>query len=184
MMPKSCSRKRREADNVVKRRLEIVGVLDRTFGPPAHRARLGQIPSGRRRVCRHPGSPMLGGDRVPIIVAVAKRTETTPDSTGRMSGRPLRAAPACRRRATGSRGAECAETRIVFGDKITCVRGRAIPCSAVARQCHKIVQNRLALVGEESVSGVTAEPPPGQTGTPTHAHVDLGRRPVSQAAAG
>ena len=29
-----------------------------------------------------------------------------------------------------------------------------------------IVQNRLALVGEESVSGVTAELPPGQIGTP------------------
>ena len=39
------------------------------------------------------------------------------------------------------------------------------------QQRHKIVQNRLALVGEESVSGVTAEPPPGQTGTPTHAHL-------------
>jgi hypothetical protein len=26
---------------------------------------------------------------------------------------------------------------------------------------HKIIRNRLALVGEESVSGVTAEPPPG-----------------------
>jgi len=38
---------------------------------------------------------------------------------------------------------------------------RAIPCSAVAQECRKIVQNRLALVGEESVSGVTAEPPPG-----------------------
>jgi hypothetical protein len=35
-----------------------------------------------RAFCRHPGSPMLGGDRVPIIVAVAERTETTPDSTG------------------------------------------------------------------------------------------------------
>src|ERR1700757_4011185 len=32
-------------------------------------------------------------------------------------------------------------------------------------------ENRLALVGEESVSGVTADPPPGQTGTPTHAHL-------------
>jgi hypothetical protein len=51
------------------------------------------------------------------------------------------------------------------------VPGRAIPCSAAPQQRHKIVQNRLALVGEESVSGVTAEPPPGQTGTPTHAHL-------------
>ena len=44
------------------------------------------------------------------------------------------------------------------------VPSRAIPCSAAPQQRHKIVQNRLALVGEESVSGVTAEPPPGQTG--------------------
>src|ERR1700730_11645877 len=51
------------------------------------------------------------------------------------------------------------------------VPSRAIPCSAAPQQRHKIVQNRLALVGEESVSGVTAEPPPGQTGTPTHAHL-------------
>src|SRR6266446_1682489 len=51
------------------------------------------------------------------------------------------------------------------------VPSRAIPCSAVPQQRHKIVQNRLALVGEESVSGVTAEPPPGQAGTPTHAHL-------------
>ena len=35
-----------------------------------------------RAFCRHPGSPMLGGDRVPIIVAVAERTETAPGSTG------------------------------------------------------------------------------------------------------
>jgi hypothetical protein len=33
-------------------------------------------------LCRHPGSPMLGEDRVSIIVAMAERTETTPDSTG------------------------------------------------------------------------------------------------------
>src|SRR6266446_3016845 len=33
------------------------------------------------------------------------------------------------------------------------VPSRAIPCSAVPQQRHKIVQNRLALVGEESVSG-------------------------------
>src|SRR5215472_2400586 len=30
--------------------------------------------------------------------------------------------------------------------------GRAIPCSAVAQQRHKIIRNRVALVGEESVS--------------------------------
>src|SRR5580704_8759551 len=33
-----------------------------------------------------------------------------------------------------------------------------IPCSGPAKQRHKIIGNRLALVGEESVSGVTAEP--------------------------
>jgi hypothetical protein len=32
---------------------------------------------------------------------------------------------------------------------------RAIPCSALAQQRHKIIRNRLALVGEESVSGLT-----------------------------
>src|SRR5947208_8241963 len=51
------------------------------------------------------------------------------------------------------------------------VPSRAIPWSAAPQQRHKIVQNRLALVGEESVSGVTAEPPPGQAGIPTDAHL-------------
>src|SRR6516165_2380669 len=32
---------------------------------------------------------------------------------------------------------------------------RAIPCSAAAQQRHKIIHNRVALAGEESVSGVT-----------------------------
>jgi len=32
---------------------------------------------------------------------------------------------------------------------------RAIPCSALAQQRHKIIRNRLALVSEESVSGLT-----------------------------
>jgi hypothetical protein len=36
--------------------------------------------------------------------------------------------------------------------KITRVLGRAVPCSAVARQRRKIIANRLALLGEESVS--------------------------------
>jgi hypothetical protein len=35
-----------------------------------------------RAFCRHPGSSMLGGDRVPNIVAVAERTETTSDAGG------------------------------------------------------------------------------------------------------
>src|SRR5215831_9311729 len=33
------------------------------------------------------------------------------------------------------------------------VFGRAMPCSAVAQQRHKIIRNGVALVGEESVSG-------------------------------
>src|ERR1700680_4569011 len=53
----------------------------------------------------------------------------------------------------------------------SCGLGRAIPCSIAAEQRHKIIGNRLALVGEESVSGVTAEPPPGQSGAPTHARL-------------
>src|ERR1700731_2681826 len=53
----------------------------------------------------------------------------------------------------------------------SCGLGRAIPCSIAAEQRHNIIGNRLALVAEESVSGVTAEPPPGQSGTPTHARL-------------
>src|SRR5258706_11553129 len=53
----------------------------------------------------------------------------------------------------------------------SCGLGRAIPCSIAAEQRHKIIGNRLALVAEESVSGVTAGPPPGQSGAPIHAHL-------------
>jgi hypothetical protein len=49
---------------------------------------------------------------------------------------------------------------------------RAIPCSAVAPQRHKIIRNGVALVGEESVSvGHRRQRPPGQSGDPTHAHL-------------
>ena len=34
---------------------------------------------------------------------------------------------------------------------------RVIPCSDPAQQRHNIIRNRLALVGQESMSGVTAE---------------------------
>src|SRR5580658_9340929 len=37
----------------------------------------------------------------------------------------------------------------------SCIRGRAIPCSKRARQRHDIIRKRVALVSEESVSGVT-----------------------------
>jgi hypothetical protein len=35
---------------------------------------------------------------------------------------------------------------------------RVIPCSGPAKQRHKIIGNRLALVGEESVCRVSAQP--------------------------
>jgi hypothetical protein len=53
----------------------------------------------------------------------------------------------------------------------SCGLGRVIPRSDQAEQRHDIIGNRLALVGEESVSGVTAELPPGQSGAPTHARL-------------
>jgi hypothetical protein len=53
----------------------------------------------------------------------------------------------------------------------SCGLGRVIPCSDPAKQRHNIIGNRVALVGEESVSGVTAEPPPGQSGAPNHARL-------------
>ena len=49
---------------------------------------------------------------------------------------------------------------------------RAIPCSAVAQQRHKIIRNGVALAGEESVSvGHQRHPPPDPSGEPTHAHL-------------
>jgi hypothetical protein len=52
------------------------------------------------------------------------------------------------------------------------VRVRAIPCSAVAQQRHKIIRNGVALAGEESVSvGHRRQPLPGPAGEPTHAHL-------------
>jgi hypothetical protein len=41
------------------------------------------------------------------------------------------------------------------------VPSQAIPCSDWAEQRQKIIRNGVALVGEERVSGVTVEPPPG-----------------------
>jgi hypothetical protein len=40
---------------------------------------------------------------------------------------------------------------------------RAIPCSGAARQRHNIIRNRVALLSEESVSGVTAATAVGST---------------------
>jgi len=49
---------------------------------------------------------------------------------------------------------------------------RAISFSAVAQQRHKITHNRVALGGQESVSGVTGGGGPrDQPGEPTHAHL-------------
>src|SRR5205807_228482 len=52
-----------------------------------------------------------------------------------------------------------------------CGLGRAMPCSDPAEKRHNIIRNRVALVGGESVSGVTAELPPGQSGAPTYARL-------------
>src|SRR6516165_3950523 len=43
---------------------------------------------------------------------------------------------------------------------------RAIPCSTVAQQPHKIIQKRVALLGNESVSVVTVGTGPTQPGDP------------------
>src|SRR5215813_12828311 len=49
---------------------------------------------------------------------------------------------------------------------------RAIPCPAMFEQRHKIIHNRVALGGEESVSGVAGgSGPSSQPGEPTHAHL-------------
>src|ERR1700719_5050242 len=53
----------------------------------------------------------------------------------------------------------------------SCSLGRVMPCSIAAEQRHKIIRKGVALVCEESVSGVTAELPPGQSGAPTHARL-------------
>jgi len=56
--------------------------------------------------------------------------------------------------------------------QVTAFRVRAIPGGALTQQCHEIIQNRLALVREESVSvGHRRQPLPGQLGEPTHAHL-------------
>jgi len=57
-----------------------------------------------------------------------------------------------------------------FGKRAFLVR--AIPCPASREQRHKIIHNRVALGGEESVSGVTGgSGPSSQPGEPTHAHL-------------
>ena len=47
----------------------------------------------------------------------------------------------------------------------------AIPCSEPAQQRHNIIPNRVALVCEESVSGVTVGIAPTPPGDPTNAHL-------------
>src|SRR6516165_2539505 len=56
--------------------------------------------------------------------------------------------------------------------QITAFWVQAIPGRTLTQQCHEIVQNRLALVREESVSvGHRRQSLPGQLGEPTHAHL-------------
>jgi hypothetical protein len=53
-----------------------------------------------------------------------------------------------------------------------CVLGPEQFDCAQTQQCGEIIQNRLALVREESVSvGHRRHPPLGQLGEPTHAHL-------------
>src|SRR5258708_35316887 len=66
------------------------------------------------------------------------------------------------------------------------VRGRAIPCSDCAKQCHDIIANRLALTAEESVSGVTGataqvnqETPPMRIYIIGNAGIPLCREPAA-----
>jgi hypothetical protein len=60
------------------RKVVMLDQIDDDVGLPAA---IGFADSCRAFV-RHAGSPMLGEDRMPAIVAVRGRTETTPDSTG------------------------------------------------------------------------------------------------------
>jgi hypothetical protein len=56
--------------------------------------------------------------------------------------------------------------------RITAFWVRTIPGWALTQQCHEIIQNRLALVGEESVSvGHRRQPAAGSIRRPTHAHL-------------
>src|SRR5580700_9916024 len=56
----------------------------------------------------------------------------------------------------------------------SCSLGRVMPCSIVAEQRHKIIRKGVALVCEESVSGVTAEPAAGSIrSTPSCASISL-----------
>jgi hypothetical protein len=49
--------------------------------------------------------------------------------------------------------------------------GRAIPCLECAEQRHKIIRNGVALVGQESVSGVTGGTAAGSTRRTHDAHL-------------
>ena len=56
--------------------------------------------------------------------------------------------------------------------QITAFWVRAIPAELWPNNFHKIVQNRLALLGKQSVSvGHRRHPLPGQLGDPTHAYL-------------
>src|SRR5947209_1166114 len=79
-------------------------------------------------------------------------------SGGSMYTREAHATRETRRRSIWVR-VYIAETRPVRAT----VRGRAIPCSDCAQQRHDIIPNRVALAGEESVSGVTGATEPGQS---------------------
>ena len=75
------------------------------------------------------------------------------------------------------------EVPAMLTDIVACpLRHRYSPPRSRARSSNSVLEiqpnnvmalfeKRLALVGEESVSGSPAAPPPGQSGAPTHAHL-------------
>src|SRR5262249_57080112 len=79
------------------------------------------------------------------------------------------------RRITGDSG-HGSEPAVPFSDPLISSSARswfrAIPCPAMFEQRHKIIHNRVALGGEESVSGVSGgSGPSSQPGEPIHAHL-------------
>src|SRR6516162_1602387 len=156
--------------------------------PPAPRARRRRIEQSPRR--QSPSTRVAlnaTGTNVEIHATPTKREpEDGPKSSFHL--RPLSEAP-CRLGVTSGktpseyRFSELPQVadilRSPFGHlanplvlQITAFGARAIPGPPGTQGCHEIIQNRLALVGEESVSvGHWRQPLSGQSGAPTHAHL-------------
>jgi hypothetical protein len=173
-------------------------LVDESSGPMAPRIPLNVLkgePRSAEHLTRHPFGkvPVLDHDGLRLIetAAIARclndvltgkslipptKTPRSASTASPISGRGCRRSQALR---TPSRSwAESARVRPSAGlvpAAITPLQimllGRAIPCSAVAQQRHKIIRNRVALVCEESVCVVTGGTTPAQSGVPTHAHL-------------